>query len=273
MMLITMNYSKFTKHLKIMNVVKLPLAVMSVVLGALCNLQAAIFSEPFDYQVSSNINTGTNASKNGWWACSNPDNIRIDNLNSPFINPGVANTGSVRIYRLDGNGGEGSLYNTFVGSTNAQASVGYGFNSINQPKNLGFIWDIRNHAYANGSNRPHIFIGEGMTAVDAARSAIRISLNNTFDAFTINGWTGAAPVYAPNTWYRFEILNVNVAKQTYDLNIYSEVNLDTPYFSETGLPFANMIFSLDAIRFNFVFAGTNNRSYWIDNFTILTSDD
>lgn len=241
--------------------------VAGVVIGSVAS--ASLFTETFDYAATGNINTGTTATNSGWFASSNPDNVRIDDLNSPFTNPGTADTRSVRIYRLDGNGGEGSLYNTFVGTTDAKGSIGHGFTAANQPANLGFIWDFRNHAFAGGTNRPHMYIGEGATAASAAISAIRISVNSTFDAFTINGWTGTAPAYAPNTWYRFEVFNVDMTNQTYDLNIYSEANLATPYFSQTGLPFANKVSSLDAARFNFVFAGRNNRSYWIDNFTVL----
>jgi len=221
-----------------MNKIKIHLlTAATAVLFSASSLHGVLFTDTFDYPETGNINTGTNANQNGWWASSIPENVRIAALNSPFTNPGTANTNSVRIFHspTGGTSGSGSLYHTFVGTDDATGSVGYEFTAVNQPANLGFIWDFRNPTVSGTTNRPQFFIGSGDSIGTAANAAIRIGVNSTFDEFVVQGWTGTAPAYAHNTWFRFEVLNVDIANQTYDLNIYSESNMVNPFFSETGL--------------------------------------
>lgn len=241
------------------------LTAATAVLFSASSLHGVLFSDTFDYPETDNINTGTNASDNGWWASSYPDNVRIGSDNSPWT--GDDGTNIVQIYRISGTNGD--LYNTFGGTDDATGSIGNIFTAANQPANLGFIWDFHNHFWGGATNRPEVWIGSGDTASSASDMAIRIGLNLVDMEFLIRGWEGEAPAYAHNTWYRFEVLNVNIADQSYDLNIYSEADLATPFFSETGLKFYNTVTSLDAARFRFISGTANSRSFWIDNFTII----
>lgn len=257
-----------------MNKIKIHLlTAATAVLFSASSLHGVLFSEPFDYPETGNINTGTNASDNGWWAV-NPDNVRMPAtaLNSPWT--AADSTSSVRIYRDGSN--NGALYNSFIDTDDVTGSIGHSFNAGNQPANLGFVWDWRTTT-VDGTNpgRMEIRIG-GATGAAVGTTAIRMFVTSDFDSFSIrNGAdtadtiTTGAGTFSQNTWYRFSVENVSMSDQTFDIRIFSEADLVTPFFTQTGINFQNTVTDLESARFMYLTASTNNRWYNVDNFTII----
>lgn len=228
---------------------------------------SVLFEEIFAYPPSEDFRTIEAASARGWGTV-HSHNVRVPEreLNSPWSFNDLSN--SVRIYH-DG-GQSSSLFLSLATALPQQGQL----TADKQPAGLTFSWDFRTTTImGNNRNRAQFLIGSGTVSSLRHDPAIRIFVSGgDQDSFSYRDGsesrTTGAGTFRHNSWYRFEVFDIAIAGGTYGLRIFNEDLPQSPIYERTGIRFANPVSVLGGIRFNHIFATTDNRWYNIDNVQI-----
>lgn len=229
----------------------------------------ALFRESFAFPPTDDFSTLSEGKDRGW-AATPAQNVRIPETprNSPWDLDEGSN--SVRIYH-DG-GRSAALYLSLAGALPGAEAL----TAENQPEDLAFRWDFRTTTVGGDNrNRAQFLIGSGTVSSLRNDPAIRVYVSRGHGSFSYRDGpeiqsTGDG-TFQQNTWYRFEVFAVDISGGTYGLRIFREDTYPAPMYERSEIRFANPVNVLEAIRFNHIYANTDNRWYNIDNVTIEVS--
>ncbi|MBC2594421.1 hypothetical protein H5P28_09145 [Ruficoccus amylovorans] len=254
------------------------LAVSGAGLAAVSHAQTLPYSYDFEgltpgtvSPLAGNINGPANAY--GWYGSNFSTNKRVTvsgDMNSPWDVGGSQS--AALVYQANEPTPLPSLYNYFTNRTNL-----YNYPSnVNVTGSLGasltgsgytMAWDF----YSTLLNTQPQFRINSSTEVNAILFDIRSETH--YLRYYQNGATTIDESYAfkDNTWYRFEVSNIDVVNKTWDLDVYEwDGTSGTTVISLSGLGFNAAATDLDYFRMQ-VNTTTNSTGYqyYLDNFSII----
>jgi hypothetical protein len=253
------------------------LLTSAVFAGSFAQAQTFPYSYDFENLTPGNVNTPSgnlnqpDANDNGWYGSNISSTNRVtvsDVFNSPWD---VGGSQSAAIVRTDG-AGAASLLNFFTDELNrynfpSNVDMTGSLGSALTGSGYGFSFDAMT---PNRSTQPRFrFFGGSELDVDTAFE-IQMRFDGTLriNNVEVAAFTDSPNSFLNNIWYRFEITNLNVAAQSWDLEIFAWNGTSGDLiYSATDLGFMYDVSSID--RFQARSNSTNTNPIYFDNFVAI----
>lgn len=226
------------------------------------SVQGQIFSDDFESYGNGTDLTSAAARANGWYTNNSTAGVNDATVTDAFNSPFSAGSQGVLLRRTSTSDARPEMRNYFGDEPSIGGGVTGSVGANLSGTNLGFSWDWNRNTNPNPDFR--ITDTDGVSAI---RLLVWAGSSNQLRYGDGSNPDISSFEFAEDTWYRFELSNVNTTANTYDIAAY-EFGNGTPVLLDSAVPFNEA--SIASLNYWSLTSNTaSNHTFDVDNFAIV----